>query len=434
MVVDPGHFHAALLQKEMIPGVANTTYIYAPLGRDLYLHLCRIEAFNNRADHPTSWVVQIYAGPDYLHRMVSERPGNIVILSGRNRHKCEIIKQALNAGLHVLADKPWIIKRKDLADIEAALLTARRSRLLADDVMTQRYEITAIVQRELVRDSEVFGKPVIGTQDSAAIMMESVHYLLKSAAGLPNLRPPWFFDVEEQGAGLADVGTHLVDCVLWTLFSDEAIDYQKDVCLLKTTSWPTALSLADFQRITGEQAYPEFLDTAVRGEQLEYMCNGCIDYTIKGIHVHTVVKWAAGAGQGDTGLSLFQGSQSCVEIRRGAEETFRPEVYVTPAHHGSEMRLRRALQRRLGILGNRYPGLLLKDAGNRFQVVIPECFRLDHDAHFELVARGFLKGIADCSLRPEWEDQALLAKYFITTSIDAGKTATEGPSRKLPGR
>ena len=42
-----------------------------------------------------------------------------------------------------------------------------------------------------------------------------------------NIRPAWFFDNDEQGEGLNDVGTHLVDLVQWTLFPEQAIDYRK---------------------------------------------------------------------------------------------------------------------------------------------------------------------------------------------------------------
>ena len=73
MVVDPGHFHAALLQKDMLPGVSETVHIYAPLGPDLNAHLSRIFGFNTRADHPTHWLSRIYAGPDYLDRLIAER-------------------------------------------------------------------------------------------------------------------------------------------------------------------------------------------------------------------------------------------------------------------------------------------------------------------------------------------------------------------------
>jgi hypothetical protein len=59
--------------------------------------------------------------------------------------------------------------------------------------------------------------------------MESVHHLMKHVAGVPNLRPAWFFDVTEQGEGLTDVGTHLVDLVQLTLYPEIAIDYRTDI-------------------------------------------------------------------------------------------------------------------------------------------------------------------------------------------------------------
>ena len=35
MTLDPGHFHAALVQKQSAPGVASLVHVYAPLGPDL---------------------------------------------------------------------------------------------------------------------------------------------------------------------------------------------------------------------------------------------------------------------------------------------------------------------------------------------------------------------------------------------------------------
>jgi hypothetical protein len=46
MTLDPGHFHAALIQKEMYPGVAPRVDVFAPLGPDLLEHLKRIAAYN----------------------------------------------------------------------------------------------------------------------------------------------------------------------------------------------------------------------------------------------------------------------------------------------------------------------------------------------------------------------------------------------------
>src|SRR5256885_16831475 len=82
MTLDPGHFHAALVQKEMYPGVAPRVDVYAPLGNDLYEHLKRIEAFNHRAERPTAWDVEVHADGDYFERMLREHPGNVVVISG----------------------------------------------------------------------------------------------------------------------------------------------------------------------------------------------------------------------------------------------------------------------------------------------------------------------------------------------------------------
>ena len=106
ITLDPAHFHAALVQKEMLPGIAKRVSIYAPLGLDLLAHLSRIEQFNSRADHPTSWELDVHCSPRSLDEMLSARPGNVVVLSGRNRGKIDKIKASLDAGLNVLADKP----------------------------------------------------------------------------------------------------------------------------------------------------------------------------------------------------------------------------------------------------------------------------------------------------------------------------------------
>src|SRR5713226_8333293 len=118
ITLDPGHFHAALVQKEMYPGVAQQVHVYAPLGADLLAHLSRILGFNARPERPTDWQLEVHAGPDFLERLLRERPGNVVILSGRNRSKIDFILAAVEAGLHVLADKPWIIAAADLPKLQ----------------------------------------------------------------------------------------------------------------------------------------------------------------------------------------------------------------------------------------------------------------------------------------------------------------------------
>ena len=220
ITLDPGHFHAALVQKEMYPGVSNVVHVYAPLGPDLIDHLARVSRFNQRAENPTRWELQVHATPDFLAQMLKDRAGNAVVLSGRNRGKIDRVQASLDAGLHALVDKPWILEAGDLPKLEKALDTAEAKKLVALDIMTERHEVTSELQRELVNDPATFGTLVAGTEADPGVYMESVHHLMKVVAGAPNIRPTWFFDTDEQGEGLNDIGTHLVDLVHWTLFPE----------------------------------------------------------------------------------------------------------------------------------------------------------------------------------------------------------------------
>src|SRR5450759_4058507 len=66
MTLDPGHFHAALVQKNMYNQISPEVFVFAPASADLDLHLKRIEGYNTRADKPTSWNEKVYTGPDYF--------------------------------------------------------------------------------------------------------------------------------------------------------------------------------------------------------------------------------------------------------------------------------------------------------------------------------------------------------------------------------
>src|SRR4051812_35972009 len=134
ITVDPGHFHAALIQKEAYPGVSNRVSVYAPLSADLTEHMNRVVRFNQRAERPTSWELDVHAAPDFLEAMASETPGGVVVLSGRNRLKIQYILAALRAGMHVLADKPWIIRPEDLPLLEEALALSQQKGLTAYDI------------------------------------------------------------------------------------------------------------------------------------------------------------------------------------------------------------------------------------------------------------------------------------------------------------
>src|SRR5690554_4830945 len=149
ITLDPGHFHAALVQKTMYDMVNPEVHIYAPEGPELEGHLKLIESYNSRSDNPTSWETVVYKGPDYLEKMLEEKPGNVVVLAGNNSKKTDYLLESVKAGLNVLSDKPMVINPEGYSKLEEAFEMARNNGVLLYDIMTERYEITTIMQRTL---------------------------------------------------------------------------------------------------------------------------------------------------------------------------------------------------------------------------------------------------------------------------------------------
>ena len=429
MTLDPGHFHASLVQKEMYPGVAPRVDVYAPLGQDLVDHLARVSRFNTRKDNPTSWQVEVHTGPDYLERMLREHPGNAVVLSGRNLGKIDRIQKSLDAGLHTLVDKPWILAPADLPKLEHALATADAKGLVAYDIMTERFEVTTELQRALVNDPATFGTLVPGTEKEPGVYMESVHHLMKVVAGAPNIRPTWFFDSAQQGEGLNDIGTHLVDLVQWTLFPEQALDYKKDIQVLSAQRWPTLIPRADFKRVT-QADFPPQLAASVKGDALEYFCNTLVAYAVRNVHVtlDVIWDWEAPAGAGDSHFAYYRGSRSRIEVRQGAAEKHRPELYVVPARPADKGALLAAVKARLDALQKEYPGVSVVEQGDELSIAIPDALRVTHEDHFAQVTTRFLRYVRDRKKTlPAWERPNMMAKYYVTTEGTA--LAAQQPPR-----
>jgi predicted dehydrogenase len=426
MTLDPGHFHAALVHKEMYPEVSPQIDIYAPKGWDLDEHLKRIEGFNARAQSPTAWKVNVHTGPDFFRRMIAERPGNAVVLAGRNRKKIDYVLGALQNRLHVLADKPWIIRSADLPRLQRALETAERRGLVAYDVMTERHEITTQLQRELVNDPAVFGGLVFGSPEKPAVYMKSVHHIMKEVAGAPLRRPAWFFDIREQGEALADIGTHLVDLSLWTLFPEEPIDHRRDVRVHSARRWPTPLTREQFGLVTGEPDFPAGLRPWVKDGKLDFFANTAVNYSVRGVNVGLDILWdLENREHGDTHHAVYRGGKARVEVRQGAAEKWRPETYVVPNDPALEREVLAAVKARVAALQQRWPGVGVEDQGDEIHITVPDRYRVGHEAHFAEVTRLFLDYLRDPASVPEWEKANMLAKYHITT---------RGSEMSLPGR
>ena len=432
MTADPGHFHAALIQKEMYPDVSKRVDVYAPLGPDLLEHLKRVSSFNHRSDRPTSWEVEVHSGPDFFERLLRDRPGNVVVLSGRNRPKIDHIVASVVNGLNVLADKPWILTSADLPKLEAVLADADAKGVVAYDIMTERFEITSIVQRALVNDPATFGTIVPGTPSEPAVYMESVHYLMKTVAGAPLIRPAWFFDAVETGEGLSDVGTHLVDLVQWTLFPEQALDYRSDIQITGAQRWPTTIPEAGFRRVTGEPGFPASVSRSVKAGALEYYCNTLVSYALRGIHVklNVIWDWEAAPGAGDTHFAFYRGSRARIEVRQTRADGYRPELYVVPAEAAAKREVLAAVEARIATLQREYAGVAVHDRGAEIHVSIPDTFRVGHEAHFAEVAANYFRYLRDRRSLPAWERPYMVAKYYVTTT--GTESSRQSPPRAAP--
>lgn len=89
--------------------------------------------------------------------------------------------------------------------------------------------------------------------------------------------------------------------------------------MLRGIRRPTALPLAEFQRVTGEKDFPNALKPQVRDDRRDYFCNNAVNYTLRGWHVRLEATWefAAPAGKKDTERVSFRGGRTRVEVRQG---------------------------------------------------------------------------------------------------------------------
>ena len=413
ITLDPGHFHAALVQKSMYPDVDSTVHVYSQGGNDLQLHLNRIKGYNSRTDNPTNWNEVVYTGTDFMEKMLAEKKGNVVVLSGNNEKKTDYILQSLENGFHVLADKPMVIDSAGFEMLKKAFETAEKNHLVLYDIMTERFEINTILQRELSMIPEIFGVLEKGTSDNPAITKESVHHFYKQVSGSTLTRPAWFLDTRQQGEGIVDVMTHLVDLVQWECFPEQKIDYNNDIVIDFAKRWETPMSLSQFQTITKQDSFPDFLKQAVTDSTLNIFCNGEINYTLKGVHAKTVVTWnyKAPEGTGDTHSSLMRGTKANLIIRQGKEEGYKPTLYVEPIIN--EPAFETILLENFKKISSKFKGVELEKSSAGWRIKIPDELKEDHEAHFARVTKNFLQYLKNNDM-PSWEVPNMLAKYYTT--------------------
>jgi len=422
MTLDPGHFHAALVQKTMYPQVDSTIHVYAPEGPEVEDFLNKIKQYNSRQESPTAWEVKTYLGDDYLEKMISQKPGNVMVVAGKNSKKIDYILAAVKAGLNVYADKPLVINPDGFEKLKKAFEIAEEKGVLIYDIMTERFESTTMMQKQFSLLPSVFGDLIEGSSEEPAISKESVHHFFKYVSGNPLVRPAWFFDVNEEGEGIVDVTTHLVDLVQWEAFPNQIIDTSQ-IKMITARRWPTVLSLEEFQNVTGSQSFPEYLEKDIVKDSLNIYSNGEMVYKINGKYAKISVIWnyKAPEGTGDTHYSIMRGTKCNLIIKQGVEENFKPVLYIESS---SEADFQETLELAVkNEIAKQFPGTsVVQIEEGRWKIVIPEQFKIGHEAHFAQVTENYLKYLKSGAL-PEWEVPNMITKYY--TTIAAYKKAKD---------
>jgi predicted dehydrogenase len=406
IVINPGHFHAALTLREMHPALSKDVYVYAEEGSDLKSFINLVNSFNSREKNPTSWDLHVYAGKDFLERAVEESAGDIAILAGKNSRKIHYIKAMHDAGISVLSDKPLTINERGVKVLNEVLEGGE----VVDDIMTERHEITSIIQKGILNEKEIFGE-LVTDGDEPAIVKESVHHLFKTVNGKPLVRPAWYFDVNVQGEGIVDVTTHLADLVQWMVFDGEQFDFEKDYELCDAKRWATEVPFDKFKLITKQNKFQPELISKAKNNILQLYCNGEFIYKIKGVPVKLSVIWAleAPAGGGDTHYSIMRGSKSDLVIEQGPKTGNKPELYVDPKGNVDE--LENSLKAFVEKSG--HCGLTVVREGDRLRLDIADKLRTTHEEHFAAVRNDFIACLDGEKQFPVNLASALKAKYSL---------------------
>lgn len=416
ILLAPGHFHADLLLKPNSDRINDTVFVYAPMGNELNQHLSRIESYNNRVENPTSWKEKVYSGNDFMDLMLSEKPGNVVVLAGNNQRKTNYILKCVEAGLNVLSDKPMAINFKSFQQLEQAFQQAEKNQVLLYDIMTERYDILNEIEKILIQNKELFGEIEKGTPDEPAVSVESTHHFYKTVSGKPLVRPAWYYDIEQQGEGIVDIATHLVDLVNWQCFPEMVLDYTKDVEMVSANHWTTDLTLHQFSQSTQLNEFPEYLDKYIADNLLKVYANGEIHYKIKEVNIALKVIWnyEAPEGSGDTYSSIIKGTKAVCKIIQNKEQNYISQLYIQKTKEVNQAVFEMNLNNTIKKLQETYPFITLITENDMYKIDIPVDKRESHEAHFSLVGEKYFDFLVNRDM-PAWEVPNMLTKYFITT-------------------
>lgn len=413
LLIQPEHFHAALVQKYKNVDVNSEVHLFADNPSSTQAYEKFIQQYNSRVNEPTNWEIISYYGTDFLEKAFDNDVGNVVILAGDNKRKIDFISQSIRHGKDVFADKPLVIDADGYNKLVSLLNMGTSPAPLLYDIMTERYDIKNRIVKSLLNDID-FSGGMNKYANRPAIQFNSKHHFIKEVSAKPLIRPAMFYNTLQQGEGLVDVTTHYIDLVYWILSDEQTIDLENDVKLDSSFRWPTRLSRNNFEKSTGLKQYPTFLrQFQTEKGDLDVYSNGKLVFNFRGIPISISVQWDVESPDksGDMFFARFEAKNFRIVIK--PDDAGVTSVFVIPNQNQVDEQFISQLKQVLSSLKD-LPGLTISKENDAYKIVVPKALYLTHEDHFTKVLEQFVTYRKTNTL-PEWEKSFMLAKYYLTT-------------------
>ncbi len=139
-----------------------------------------------------------------LEELLADKSVELIVIATPNDSHKELAIRAMEAGKHVICEKPVMLSSEDLREV---LDVAKETGMHFTSHQNRRYDVDFLAMKEIIKDGEI-SKPI------------SIESRVHGSRGIPS---DWRGKKEFGGGMLYDWGIHLIDQVM-QLFPDEVID------------------------------------------------------------------------------------------------------------------------------------------------------------------------------------------------------------------